>query len=270
MSVHYVPGPQASFEPTCQVLAGARVILCAADGNLFPAGKAAFEASAEVMNEFLATLGVRRVLTGEELRRAASGMTFRRTASLLAAEHGVREIDGFEEWVQREKDVVTARLAATLRPDEQVVEALRTLSRRFGLAVVSSSAECRLWCSLAATGLNILFPPDRLFSAEDSLPTPTSKPDPAIYRHACTALGIKPSEGLAVEDSAAGVRAAVAAGCPTIGNLTFVPPAERAARTAQLRRLGVLAVIESWAELAALDVEGSAKSVGPGQRLARS
>jgi hypothetical protein len=34
-----------------------------------------------------------------------------------------------------------------------------------------------------------------------------------------------------------------------VGNLRFVPPAERAVREAQLREAGVLAVVSSWTEL---------------------
>jgi beta-phosphoglucomutase-like phosphatase (HAD superfamily) len=59
-------------------------------------------------------------------------------------------------------------------------------------------------------------------------------------------------QGLAVEDSAPGVRSAVGAGCPTVGNLLFVAPAERAARAAELLDAGALAVVGSWTELAGL------------------
>jgi beta-phosphoglucomutase-like phosphatase (HAD superfamily) len=120
------------------------------------------------------------------------------------------------------------------------------------LAAVSSSALPRLAASFTATGLDELIPPQRRFSAEDSLPTPTSKPDPAVYLHACRELGIDPAQGLAVEDSLPGVRSAVAAGCPTVGNLLFVAAGEREARAAALREAGALAVVGSWTELAGL------------------
>ena len=55
-----------------------------------------------------------------------------------------------------------------------------------------------------------------------------------------------------VEDAVAGVLSAVAAGCPTVGNLLFVPPAERAERAAALLGAGALTVVESWSQLAAL------------------
>jgi beta-phosphoglucomutase-like phosphatase (HAD superfamily) len=97
-----------------------------------------------------------------------------------------------------------------------------------------------------------LFPADRRFSAEDSLPQPTSKPDPAIYAFAGQRLGITPDEGVAVEDSVNGALSAVAAGYRTIGTIAFVPAGQREARSHALREAGVLVVVESWRDIADL------------------
>jgi beta-phosphoglucomutase-like phosphatase (HAD superfamily) len=152
---------------------------------------------------------------------------------------------------------VTAHLGATLTPHEPTTAALTALSGYLRPAAVSSSALTRLAACFTATGLDELIPPALRFSAEDSLPTPTSKPDPAIYLHACRELGIAPAEGLAVEDAVAGVLSAVSAGCPTVGNLLFVAPAERPERAAALRGAGALAVVDSWAQLADLLLGGA-------------
>src|SRR4051794_2517337 len=93
------------------------------------------------------------------------------------------------------------------------------------------------------------FPAARRFSAEDSLPVPTSKPDPAIYTYALRTLGFGPDEAVAVEDSVAGATSAVAAGIPTIGNLQFVQAPERDERHRLLTAAGVVAVVTSWAEV---------------------
>lgn len=235
-----------------EVIRRVHALLCDADGNLFPSEEPAFAVSAEVTNAFLAHLGVTRQRTGEELRLATTGMTFRRTALALAAEHGIAEVGDLEAWVEQEKTAVTAHLRATLRPDPGVVVALTALQEHLDLAAVSSSAMARLQGCFAATGLTSLIPSDRIFSAEDSLTTPTSKPDPAIYRHACEQMGIPPEAGLAVEDSLPGAHSAIAAGCPTVGNVLFVPLAERPQRVAALHDAGVIAVVASWAELAEL------------------
>jgi HAD superfamily hydrolase (TIGR01509 family) len=212
--------------------AGLHALLCDADGNLFPSEEPAFVASAEVTNRFLAAHGIDRRYTAEELRLATTGKNFRTTATDLAAAAGapVRDLD---EWVAEEKRAVSEHLGRELTPDAEVIDTLTELGRDL-------------------TGLAGLLPAERRFSAEDSLPTPTSKPDPAVYLHACEQLGIRPEQGLAVEDSLPGALSAVRAGCPTIGNLRFVQPAERAEREALLREAGVLAVVSSWTELAAL------------------
>jgi beta-phosphoglucomutase-like phosphatase (HAD superfamily) len=237
--------------------AGLRVLLLDADGNLFGSEEPAFVASADVTNRFLASLGVPARYTADQLLATTTGKNFRTTAVDLARAHGV-QVDGgqsqltaamLDDWVAEETKVVTEYLGQVLRPDTAVVGSLRRLAEHYELAAVSSSALARLHECFRATGLADLLPPQRRYSAEDSLPRPTSKPDPAIYRHAVEHLGVSPSQAVAVEDSVPGAQSAVAAGIRTIGNLTFVPPADREARRAVLVDAGVVGVVESWADL---------------------
>jgi beta-phosphoglucomutase-like phosphatase (HAD superfamily) len=225
-------------------------LLCDADGNLFPSEEPAFAASADVINRMLKDLGSVERHEAEALRRAAAGKTFRATASELAAAAGHPLAPGdLEGWVDEEKRAVSAHLAQTLSPDPEVVDVLTRLGAQMTLAAVSSSALSRLDACFRVTGLADLLPPERRFSAEDSLPRPTSKPDPAVYLHAVEQLEIASEQGLAIEDSLPGARSAIAAGIPTVGNLRFVAADERAARAAQLRDAGVLAVVASWREV---------------------
>jgi beta-phosphoglucomutase-like phosphatase (HAD superfamily) len=226
------------------------VLLCDADGNLFPSEEPAFVASAEVTNAFLASLGIDRRYEAEELRLATTGKNFRTTAADLAAAAGL-PVDPatLDTWVREEQRVVTARLAQALRPDARVREPLGRLAGRFRLAAVSSSAAARLDACFAATGLDDLIPAPLRFSAEDSLPEPRSKPDPAIYAFAGQALGAAPADAVAIEDSLPGVQSAVAAGFRVLGNLLFVAAAERAERARALVAAGALGVMESWEEL---------------------
>ncbi|MCA1598610.1 MAG: HAD-IA family hydrolase [Chloroflexi bacterium] len=259
-------------------LDGIEVLLCDADGNLFPSEEPAFVASADVTNRFMQECGLDRRFTPTELRLATTGKNFRTTAVDLARQQGVTldptltaqysrattaaeaargdgrtlTANALDCWVAEEKREVTAYLRETLRPDPGVIEPLTALSRRFVLAVVSSSATSRLAACFEVTGLAPLFPEDRRFSAEDSLLTPTSKPDPAIYTYAGARLDITTDQGLAIEDSVPGARSAVAAGYQTIGNVLFVPPVERPARIEALREVGAVGVIACWRELADL------------------
>jgi fructuronate reductase/mannitol 2-dehydrogenase len=258
-------------------LRAVRTLLCDADGNLFPSEEPAFVASADVTNRFLRTYGIDRSYEAEELRLATTGMNFRSTAVALAVEHGValdaQLADGrpdaeqaaagdddrrvltaqeLDDWVQEERRAVAAYLGEVLQRDDAVAEPLARMAERLGLAAVSSSATARLRASFDATGLGGLFPPDRTFSAEDSLPRPTSKPDPAVYLFACERLGVAPADTVAVEDSVPGARSAVAAGCQTLGNVAFVAEEEREERIAQLREVGVVAVVHGWDGVEAL------------------
>lgn len=233
--------------------AGIEILLCDADGNLFPSEDPAFEASAEVTNRLLAELGVERRFTAVELQREAVGRNFRSTALELAAAHDTSlDPATLERYVAEEKREVTEHLGRMLSPDPEVLGPLGELARHFHLAAVSSSASSRLDACFRATGLAELFPPDARFSAEDSLAVPASKPDPAVYVFAGEALDVAGAQALAVEDAVAGVQSAVAAGFPTVGNLLFVAPEERGERSAMLSEAGASAVVSSWAELAEL------------------
>ncbi|HEY9304386.1 MAG TPA: HAD family phosphatase [Mycobacterium sp.] len=228
-------------------------LLCDADDNLFPSERPAFEASVEVINRFLARFGISTPLTAEELRKKAVGKNFRSTAlDLLASSGATATVSGdeLEDWVRQEREQVTAHLAATLKPDPEVLEPLQALASRYALAAVSSSATKRLDACFAATELDPLIPPAVRFSAEDSLPVPTSKPNPAVYLHAGQVMQVDTRQGLAVEDSVPGVKSAVGAGYLTVGNVMFVPADERPRRTAELIDAGAVAITDSWRALA--------------------
>lgn len=233
-------------------LAQVRTLLLDADGNLFPSEEPAFEASTVVTNRLLERLGSPKRFEADELRRVAVGKNFRATATELAAAAGVALDGELEEWVLAEREAVVAHLGTVLTPDARVSEPLHALAERFALTVVSSSALARLDACFTATRLDGLLPASVRYSAEDSLPQPTSKPDPAVYAHAGVELGVAGGEALAVEDAASGVLSAVGAGFAVVGNLLFVPPDEREDRAAALLAAGALAIVADWWELDAL------------------
>lgn len=90
------------------------------------------------------------------------------------------------------------------------------MEKKYGLAVVSSSALRRVRASIVKVAQVHYFPQDYIFSAATSLEKPTTKPDPAIYLHACKVIGVKPKECVAIEDSKSGATAAFRAGIPCI------------------------------------------------------
>jgi HAD superfamily hydrolase (TIGR01509 family) len=249
----------------------ADVLLCDADGSLFPSEEPAFVASVVVTNDFMAAFGRDVRFEPEQLRLSTTGKNFRATIVDLAGQHeipiepglaarlGVPTASGpgralseadLEAWVITERQAVSKYLGEVLTPDPEVTTAITALAERYRLCVVSSSALIRLDACFRATGLDRLFPAELRFSAEDSLAVPTSKPDPAVYRHAGRRLGITGDQGIAIEDSLPGARSAIAAGFPTLGNVCFVPEAERSERIRVLQTAGTDAVLDSWPALA--------------------
>jgi len=97
-----------------------------------------------------------------------------------------------------------------LRPGAlELLTALRERGVRCALVTMS----LRRMAELVVAGL-----PDDAFelivSGDDAT---RPKPHPDAYLQACAALGIEPARAVAIEDSPTGVRAAVAAGVPTVG-----------------------------------------------------
>ena len=227
-----------------------RVLLCDADGTLFPSEEPAFEASVSVTNRFLERLGSSKRYAAAELRQESMGRNFRQVAGDLAAQHGLAvPEEELATWVREELDSVTRHLGEVLDPDPSVREPLTELAAQLTLAVVSSSASARLHVCLHRTGLAELVDPALVVSAADSLPVPTSKPDPAVYLAALELLQLDAADALAVEDAVAGVASAVAAGIPTVGILQFVLPDERIERAAALSAAGAAAVVSTWSDL---------------------
>ena len=120
------------------------ILLCDADGNLFPSEEPAFDASVELTNAFLAEIGSDRRFTALELRLASTGMNFRSTALRLAAEAGRPDVD-VEPWVAAEKRAVSDHLAHTLQPHPATSASARPSSRSWA----------EPWRRSTATGLEL-------------------------------------------------------------------------------------------------------------------
>lgn len=82
----------------------------------------------------------------------------------------------------------------------------------YATALVTNAPRANAEFMLKTLALNGVFQP--VIIADD---LPKGKPDPLPYQTALDQLGLSPEEALVFEDSPTGVRAAVAAGVPTIG-----------------------------------------------------
>jgi len=111
------------------------------------------------------------------------------------------------ELIDLARDEFTAGLA--LRPGAaELVAALRPFMR---LALASNTDRPLVDLALAGTPFATSF--DVIVTGDD---VEHSKPAPDLYALACRRLGIRPSDGIAFEDSAPGVRSAKAAGLTVV------------------------------------------------------
>ncbi len=127
--------------------------------------------------------------------------------------------DEMNEYVDKELGAVTQKLSEKCQPCEGAPQEVEKLKQegKYPMAVVSTSAKPRVVASLIKTKMDHYFPNEHVFSAATTLNPPSSKPDPAIYIHACKVLGVKPEQCVAVEDSKSGATAAMRANIPLIG-----------------------------------------------------
>ena len=152
--------------------------------------------------------GVGLRVTPEIVARYFTG---RRPVDMFAdveAATGIRLPAGFAAQVA---DRTLRRLQIELRSMPHVVHALTWL--RGPKAVASSSPIDRVRASLDCTDLLRYFE-HNVFSASS---VANGKPAPDLFLHVAQSVGIVPGDCLVVEDSPAGVSAAVAAGMTAIG-----------------------------------------------------
>lgn len=120
---------------------------------------------------------------------------------------------GFDEpAMQRARRAHRDALVARLRPLPGVIELLDQAERAGVATAVASSSE-REWVEghLTSLGIRECF---RVLRCKEDVAR--VKPDPALYREAVEALGVAPTEAVAIEDSPNGLSAAVAAGLFTV------------------------------------------------------
>lgn len=79
--------------------------------------------------------------------------------------------------------------------------------------LATGSSRAHTLMNLRITGTEKYFDPAFILAGDQ---VERAKPDPYIYLKSCEMLGIRPEEGLVLEDSWNGVRAAYAAGVPVI------------------------------------------------------
>lgn len=126
----------------------------------------------------------------------------------IAGQRGTKWPEGLLDRADR---LLLERMETELRPVAGMADALRRLPQR--KAVASSSALPKLRRSLEICGLLDFFEPT-IFSASQ---VARGKPAPDVFLFAAKQCGVDPADCVVLEDSVAGVTAALAAGMRVLG-----------------------------------------------------
>jgi len=161
--------------------------------------------SCRIDAEFLTEIGI--PYTAEEVARQFLGVSLKTMISRIEAERNRRLPDDFGEKLNR---ILFERFETDLKPIAGVRDAI--LSLPYPRCVASSSVPERIALSLRITGLADLF--DDIFS---STQVARGKPAPDLFLHAASHMSARPEDCVVIEDSTAGVQAALAAGMRVIG-----------------------------------------------------
>ena len=109
------------------------------------------------------------------------------------------------DWADSYEHLYRESFRQNLHPVAGIVEALDSI--KIPICVASNGSHAKMEFTLGLTGLLPRFE-GRIFSASD---VARGKPAPDLFLHAASVLGYAPSDCVVVEDSLAGVQAALAA-----------------------------------------------------------
>jgi len=138
------------------------------------------------------------------------------------------------------------------RTDLKEVSGATAFIRRFShipRCIASSSSIDRLQLCLSVLGLEAEFG-DHVYSADM---VARGKPHPDIFLYAASKLGVNPNECLVIEDSAGGIRAAVAAGMTAVG--LSAASHIREGHDLKLHDAGAVHLAQSWSDVERLTLQ---------------
>ena len=125
-------------------------------------------------------------------------------AELLLLDHGGRgdRRELFRRWSERQggplnQPLLGTAIADRLQPDEELIDALRTLSRTMKLGIVSNGTSETQRLKINAANLDEVFGSDRIWISEE---VGAAKPDSGIFLLASTALEVSPQQCLFLGD----------------------------------------------------------------------
>ena len=201
--------------PPFPLLSPPKLVIFDCDGVLVDSEKV----QNAVMADMLGRRGIR--MTEAEVVRDFIGLTVPAVMARVQETHGI-VLDA--AWMAEMHEATETAFRRDLKPVDGVKDLIETL-RRAGVpfCVGSNGTIPKMHMSLGLTGL-LPFLKGRLFSGEDMK---RGKPFPDLFLHAAKAMGAVPADCVVIEDSAAGLKAAQAAGMKALAYVA--DPAHRPA-----------------------------------------
>ncbi|GAA5525261.1 6-phosphogluconate phosphatase [Microbulbifer aestuariivivens] len=173
----------------------------------------------------------------EELDEQFSGRPARDCLAEIETRYGGPLPHDYFDNTERRIRAAFHRELAPVAGIEEVLDQLLQLN--LPSCVASSGSHDKMRLTLGRTGLYDYFD-GRIYSADD---VGRGKPWPDLFLHAAQSMGVEPQHCLVVEDSLAGVKAAVAAGMPVVGY------SQHPRRASQLEAQGAMVVRDMLAVL---------------------
>lgn len=209
-----------------------QALICDCDGVIVDSEVVAERALVSALSEFAPPEQVAAVI------RELFGQSTEVVLKLIEQRFGVALPAQFEETLY---DEIEELIATTAEPIAGVRSALEAID--LPLAVVSNSTHASVSNSVRRAGLERRIA-GRIFTAEM---VGVPKPAPQVYLRAVSELQTPAARCLAVEDSAAGVQSAVAAGVPVLGfvGASHIP----AGHADRLRKLGAMDILDRMSDL---------------------
>lgn len=172
-----------------------------------------------------------------DLWRSFKGIRERDIFTAVAKQAGAWPVD-VDDLIRRKTEIYLRLIANELPTVPGSADFVRTAKERIGrVCLATSTTRTIAEATLRALGVREQF--DELVTGEQ---VEKGKPDPEIYRLACSRFGLQPPECLVVEDSDNGIRSAAAAGCRVAGITTSFP-------RAVVQEAGASIVVDSFVEL---------------------
>ena len=163
-----------------------------------------------ITSELLVGLGFPEY-TPERCIELFAGQAWSTIKKTLENKHGdIIPSDIIERYIK----IANGRMDTDLKTPNDAHNVVKTLKQDRAICVASNGERNNVIKSLDVTGLKSFFPDEHIFT---KIQVPRPKPAPDLFLFAAEQMGFAPSECLIIEDSPAGVAAAVAAGMNVIG-----------------------------------------------------